>query len=89
MIKFGKYVRTGHVTKQEAYVSLNLVYMKLLQYTVPSLVLSKEDYKDISWPLLKNVLPKSGINRNIDRYLLYDNNKPQVLGYHVHIYFKA
>ena len=80
MKKYGEYVRTGHVTKHEAWTALNMVYMKSVQYALPSLTLTEEDYKDITWPLLKHVLPKSGINRNINRDLLYGTIKSQGLG---------
>ena len=80
MKRFGEYVRTGHVTKHEAWTALNLVYMKSLQYALPSLTLNEDDYKDITWPLLKHVLPKAGINRNINRDLVYGTINSQGFG---------
>ena len=54
--------------------------MKSLQYALPSLTLKEDDYKEITWPLLKHVLPKSGINRNINRDLLYGTINSQKFG---------
>ena len=54
--------------------------MKSLHYAIPSLTLNEEDYKDITWPLLKHVLPRSGFNCNISRNLLYGTEKVQGLG---------
>jgi hypothetical protein len=50
-----------------------VIAMKSLEYAVPALPLMKDQYDtEIMWPLLQTILPRrSGINRNINRSLLY------------------
>jgi hypothetical protein len=45
--------------------------MKFLEYAVPALTLMKDQYTKIMWPLLQTILPRSGVNGNINRLLLY------------------
>jgi hypothetical protein len=68
---YGEMIRTGHIHKHEAWVALTAIAMKSLEYAVPALTLTKEQYKKIMWPLLQSILPRAGINRNIHRSILY------------------
>ena len=71
MSKLAEYIRAGHVSRHEAWISLTMVAFKSLEYCTPSMTVSKKDYDEILKPLLKQYLPKIGINRNIRRDLLF------------------
>ena len=71
MEKFAEYVRTGHVTRREAWLSLNMMAMKSFEYAIPAMTWTEKQYQEIMKPVLKHFLPKAGINRNISRDLLY------------------
>ena len=71
MKMLAEYIRTGHVSRYEAWTSLTLIAMKTLEYSLPALSLSKKEYQKIMSPVLKYFLPKSGLNRNIKRDILY------------------
>ena len=68
---FAEIIRTGHVNRHEAWMSLSMVTMKSLEYMMPAMHLSEKEYNDVMKPVLKQFLPKMGINRNISRDLLY------------------
>ena len=68
---YAERVRTGHLNRHEAWISLTMVTMKAMEYMMPAMTLSPEEYNDLMKPILKQFLPKMGINRNIPRALLY------------------
>ncbi len=69
--KLGEAIRTGHITKSEAWTSLTLMALKSLEYPLPALTLSEQDCTSIMWPLLRNFLPKAGVNRTMKRDVVY------------------
>ena len=71
MKNFAELIRTGHVTRHEAWISLTMMSMKSLEYPLPAMNLSAKEHADIMKPVLKQYLPKAGINRNIGRDILY------------------
>lgn len=71
MNKYVEYIRTGHVNRHEAWINLNMVAMKSLEYMLPALTLTQAQYTSIMAPILRQFLPKMGINRNFPRDLLY------------------
>ena len=71
MRKYAEYIRVGHVNRHEAWISLSMIALKSLEYSLPAMTLTEEECNDIMKPLLKQFLPKAGINRNIKRDLLY------------------
>jgi hypothetical protein len=77
---YGEMIRTGHIHKHEVWLALMVIAMKSLEYAVPALTLSKAQYKTIMWPILQSILPRSGINRNIHRSILYRPIEWQGLG---------
>jgi hypothetical protein len=77
---FGEMIRTGHIHRHEAWIALTIIAMKSLEYAVPALTLTKDQYTKIMWPLLQTCLPRSGINRNIHRGILYGPIEYQGLG---------
>lgn len=83
--KYGEMVRTGHVDRHKAWTALNAVAMKSIEYSLPALTLSEKECTEIMWPLLKNYLPKSGLNRNFPRDVLYGNIDIHGLGLKISI----
>ena len=87
MKTYAEYARTGHLNRHEAWVNLTMVVMKSLEYLLPALTLNKDQYTSIMAPVLRQFLPKLGLNRNIARDLLYapqqiqgmDLNNPYIL----------
>jgi exonuclease III len=77
---YGEMIRTGHIYKHEAWIALTTIATKSLEYAVPALTLTKEQYKKIMWPLLQSILPRAGVNRNIHRSILYGPIERQGLG---------
>ena len=71
MTTYAEYIRVGHVNRYEAWTSLSMIAMKSLEYLLPAMTLSAEECTSIMKPVLKQFLPKAGLNRNIKRDLLY------------------
>ncbi len=78
--QFGEKIRAGHVEKHQAWLAMTLMATKSLEYPLPALTLSEKECTEIMWPLLKNILPKSGLVRTIKRDLLYGPTSLQGLG---------
>ena len=79
MRKYAEYIRVGHVNRHEAWTSLSMMALKSLEYILPAMTLSETECNDIMKPVLKQFLPKIGINRNIKRDLLFAPSKLQGL----------
>ena len=69
--QYAEYIRTGHISRHEAWISLNMITMKSLEYMLPAMTLTEQEYNELMKPVLAQFLPKIGINRNIKRDLLY------------------
>jgi hypothetical protein len=69
--EFAGHVRTSMVTREEAWYSLHSTVMKTLEYPMEALSLTKNQWDFIMAPILKTVLPKSGIVRTFPRDILY------------------
>ena len=70
-------IRVGHINKHEAWISLNSITMKTLEYMLPAMTITEDEYRSIMAPVLKQFLPKMGINRNIKRDILYATSQVQ------------
>jgi hypothetical protein len=68
---FAKKIRTGMIQKDEAWQALHTTIMKTLEYPMPAINLSKQQWEYVMAPLLWSVLPGSGIVRTFPRNLLY------------------
>ena len=79
-VRLGEFIRTGHVQKHEAWIAMTAMALKSIEYPLPALNLSEETMISIMWPILKNFLPKSGLNRYIKRSVLYGSATRQGLG---------
>ena len=73
-------IRTKHVYRHEAWLVLTTMALKLIEYCLPATTLNYEQCKEIMWILIKDFLPKSGINRYIKRDVLYALPSSQGLG---------
>ena len=71
MKRFAELICTGHVNKHEALVNLNMMCLKSFEYILPYMTFSEEEHCKIMVPVLKQFLPKLGINRNFPRAMLY------------------
>ena len=80
--ELGELVRTGHLDRHESWTTLTHVAMKSIEYALPALTLSEKECTSIMTPLLSTHLPKSGINRNFPRDILYGPVETQGLGVH-------
>ena len=79
-LQLGEYMRIGFVRKEECWIALNIIATKVIEYPLPATTLSQQKLKDVMWQLLQTYLPKAGINRRIDRTVLYGEVKYQGLG---------
>ena len=75
-------VRRGHLDRNESWTTLTHVALKAIEYSLPALTLSEKECTSIMAPLLQSHLPKSGLNRNFPRDILYGPMKNQGLGLH-------
>ena len=68
---FAEHVRTGFVTRDEAWHALNTTIMKTLEYPMEAISLNRKHWDYIMAPILRAVLPRSGIVRSFPRDVLY------------------
>ena len=53
--------------------------MKSLEYALPAMTYTEDECNELTWPLLKQLLPKAGINRNMNREIVYATYNSQGL----------
>ena len=51
-----------------------------MEYPLPALTLTENECEEVMWILIQTFLPRSGINRNIKRDVLYGDIQVQGLG---------
>ena len=73
-------VRTGHLTRIDAWIALNTTIMKTLEYPLLASTLTKEDCVFIMSPVLQGGLPTMGICRTFPRALVHGPIKYMGLG---------
>ena len=73
-------VRTGHMTRYDAWQALRSTIMKKLEYPLLALTLTKEECNKIMSPILMGTLPRMGVCRTMARALVYTPIKYQGLG---------
>ena len=69
--EFADHVRTGFVTREEAWHALNTTIMKTLEYPMEAISLNKSQWDHIMKPILKTTLPRAGVVRTFPRDILY------------------
>ncbi len=84
--ELSEFIRTGHVNRREAWVSLNVMAMKTIEYCLPATSFSEKELNEIMKPLLKQFLPKTGLNRNTRRDILYGDETYQGHGFKKPVY---
>ena len=77
-----EHVRTGYLTRQEAWHCLQTTVMKTIDYCLPASILAKSDIDNIMKPLLQIGLPKAGVCRTMARSVVYGSITYQGLGIH-------
>ena len=78
--RYGELLLTSQIYRHEAWIGLNSMAMKSIEYAMPATTLSKDDCKEIMWKLIKNFMPRTGINRYMKRDVLYALPDSQGLG---------
>ena len=78
--RYGELLLTSQIHRHEAWIGLNSMAMKSIEYALPATTLSKKDCNDIMWKLIKNFMPRTGINRYMKRDVLYALPDSQGLG---------
>ena len=68
---FAEQIRTGFVSKEEAWHSLHTTIMKTLEYPMEAINLTKPQWDYVMSPILQSVLPRSGIVRTFPRVVVY------------------
>jgi hypothetical protein len=53
--QYSEMIRTGHILKHEAWIALTIIAMKSLEYAVPALTLSREEYTKLCGLYFKRV----------------------------------
>jgi hypothetical protein len=79
-IKWADCMRSGHISRDDAWLSFYSTIWKTLLYPLPALNLNKETYNKIMTPILNYLLPAMGICRNFPRTLVYSSTKYMGLG---------
>ena len=75
-------VRTGALTRKDAWIALTSTVMKSLEYPLLATTLTKEDCKYIMAPILEGGLSRAGICRNMARALVHGPKKYKGLDLH-------
>jgi hypothetical protein len=78
--EFAECMRTGFVTKNDAWFSITTTIMKTLQYLMAATTISEKEWEHIMVPVLKAGLPRAGIARTFPRDVLYGPPSAQGLG---------
>jgi hypothetical protein len=73
-------LRTGKISKTEAWLALQSTIMKTLTYPLPALNLTQSQCDHIMQPILKYVLPAMGVCRNFPRTMVYAPKKYMGIG---------
>ena len=75
-------VRTKHISQHEAWYCLNSTIMNTISYPLTATSMTYAECDSIMKPILKTILPKAKIQRNLPRKLLYGPRKYQGLNLH-------
>ena len=64
-------VRTGHLSRQDAWTCLQTTIMKQIEYPLLALNLTEDDCKEIEKPLIKIGLPTIGMSTSTLRKMVF------------------
>ncbi len=77
---FADCLRTGYISRADAWYCLHASFMKTLEYPMEVCCLNKKQWDHIMAPLLLANLPRSGIVRSFPRQVVYGPKKYHGLG---------
>lgn len=80
--QWAEHVRSGGVSRSEAWYLLNAVIMKTIEYPLLATTFSKKQLDQVMQPILKIGLPKAGVCRNMARDAVFSPCK--YLGFGIH-----
>jgi hypothetical protein len=81
-IQWADCMRTGRISRDDAWLSFYSTIWKTLSYPLPALNLSKEECEKIMALILQYLLPAMGICRTFTRALVYNSVKYMGIGIH-------
>jgi hypothetical protein len=70
-VKWADNLRTGSISRNEAWIALQSTILRTLAYPLPALRLTKDQCAAIMAPILRYCLPALGICRNFPRKLVF------------------
>jgi hypothetical protein len=79
-IQWADCMRTGSISKEDAWLAFQSTIWKSLSYSLPALNLSQEECDHIMKPVLQYLLPAIRVCRNFPRSLVYAPEKYMGLG---------
>ena len=79
-MEFADNMRTGFLSKNDAWYALNSTIMKMLEYPMEATTITEEEWNKIMAPILLSGLPRSGIDRKFPRAVLYGPRNLQGFG---------
>ncbi len=77
---FAESMRTGYLSKNDAWYALTATIMKTMEYPMAAITLTEKNWEHIMVPILKAGLPRSGIDRSFPRDILYGPTSLQGMG---------
>ena len=78
--EFADAIRTGFLKKNDAWYALNSTTLKTMEYPMAVTTIKEQEWNHIMVPILKASLPRSGIERNFPRDVLYGPKRMQGFG---------
>jgi hypothetical protein len=79
-IKWADCMRTGRISREDAWLAFYSTIWKTLSYPLPALNLTREECDKIMAPILQYLLPAMGVCRNFPRALVYNSVKYMGIG---------
>jgi hypothetical protein len=77
---FADSMRTGFLSKNDAWYALTATILKTLEYPMAAITLTEKDWNFIMAPILTSGLPRAGIDRSFPRDILYGPTSLQGFG---------
>ena len=70
-VAWGDSIRTGHLSRHDAWLALQSTILRFLDFPLPVTSLTKWDCNAIMSPILQTALPASGVARNFPRAVVH------------------
>jgi hypothetical protein len=77
---FAESMRTGYLSKNDAWYALTATIMKTLEYPMAAVTLNEREWNYIMTPILRASLPRAGIDRTFPRDILFGPSDMQGFG---------